>query len=275
MKRILLLLCVIGLLKTSYSYGQTKVLLLGTFHFDSPNLDLVKTNPFDVVKGQQELEKITDQIKKFNPTKIFIEWNYDEQGELDTLYNLYKEGKFLDFVKQKYPGNKFYQESEIFQLAFRAAKKCDNAQLYAIDIQTKFPFDEVMKAIQEARQDQLAQTIQDKIAKMGKKEDEDRKKYNLTQLLLAKNTAQARKNDYSDYVSLFNKAGKLHDFRGANLVSEWYRRNLLMYSMVQKNVTPKDERIMVVLGAGHIAVLKQLVDLDQNMKAVDLHEVLK
>lgn len=169
MKKYLLLLYFIGLLTTSYTYGQTQVLLLGTFHFDSPNLDLVKTNPFDVTKGQQELEKITDQIKKFNPTKIFIEWNYDEQDELDTLYNLYKAGKFLDFVKQKYPGNKFYQESEIFQLAFRAAKKCGNAQLYAIDIQTKFPFEEVMKAIQEAKQDQLAQTIQDKLSRWVRK----------------------------------------------------------------------------------------------------------
>ena len=275
MKKSLFLLLIINLLTLPYIYGQTEVLLLGTFHFDSPNLDVVKTNPFDVVKGQKELEKITDQIKKFNPTKIFIEWSYDEQSELDTLYHLYKEGKFLDFVKQKYPGNKFYQESEIFQLAFRAAKKCGNAQLYAIDIKTKFPFDEVMKAIEEANQDQLAQTIQDKIAEMSKKENEDRKKYNLTQLLLAKNTAQARKNDYGDYVTLFNKAGSLHDFRGANLVSEWYRRNLLMYSMVQKNVTPKDDRIMVILGAGHIAVLKQLVDLDRNMKAIDLQDVLK
>lgn len=275
MKKSLFLLLIINLLTLPYIYGQTEVLLLGTFHFDSPNLDVVKTNPFDVVKGQKELEKITDQIKKFNPTKIFIEWSYDEQSELDTLYHLYKEGKFFDFVKQKYPGNKFYQESEIFQLAFRAAKKCGNAQLYAIDIKTKFPFDEVMKAIEEAKQDQLAQTIRDKIAEMSKKENEDRKKYNLTQLLLAKNTAQARKNDYGDYVTLFNKAGSLHDFRGANLVSEWYRRNLLMYSMVQKNVTPKDDRIMVILGAGHIAVLKQLVDLDRNMKAIDLQDVLK
>ncbi len=266
---------VVSLLTTQFIYGQTQVLLLGTFHFDTPNLDLVKTNPFDITKRQQELEKITDQIKKFNPTKIFIEWNYNEQGELDTLYNLYKEGKYFDFVKQKYPGNKFYQESEIFQLVFRAAKKCENAQLHAIDIQTKFPFDEVMKAIKEAKQDQLAQTIQDKITEMGKKENEDRKKYNLTQLLLAKNTAQARKNDYSDYITLFNKAGSLHDFRGVNLVSEWYRRNLLMFSMVQKAITPKDERIMVVLGSGHIAVLKQLVDFDRSMKAVDLQEVLK
>lgn len=254
---------------------KTEILLLGTFHFDSPNLDLVKTTALDIDAVQAELENITAQIVAFGPTKIFVEWDFDKQSELDSLYTLYLANRYFDVVKERHPDQKFYRNSEIFQLAFRVAKKSGHRQLYGIDIKTEFPFAEVMAAIKEAGQAELAGEIQEKIAAIAKKEADDRKKYTLQELLLLKNTPEARREDYSAYISLFNRAGRSNDFQGSRLVGEWYRRNLLMYSFVQKALGDNDERVMVLLGSGHAAIIAQLVEFDDRASLVPVHKVLK
>ncbi|QYS85746.1 hypothetical protein JJC03_11325 [Flavobacterium oreochromis] len=52
--------------------------------------------------------------------------------------------------------------------------------------------------------------------------------------MLKLNSHVNRKFDLGSYISLFNLVGKTQDFTSANFVAEWYRRNLLMYSLVQK-----------------------------------------
>ena len=62
---------------------------------------------------------------------------------------------------------------------------------------------------------------------------------------------------------------------GAYLVSEWYRRNLYMYSLIQKLTENKDTKIMVLLGAGHTAMLREFIKHDSNFEIVELKDVLK
>ncbi|MBC9931979.1 DUF5694 domain-containing protein [Chitinophaga qingshengii] len=101
------------------------------------------------------------------------------------------------------------------------------------------------------------------------------KKLSLTRLLLEKNKMSTRKLNLGQYIRLLNKGGALHDFTGADVVNAWYKRNLHMFSLVQKITTPADERIMVIAGSGHISVFSHFVDFDTDYKAVELSEVLK
>ncbi|WP_438712842.1 DUF5694 domain-containing protein [Aquimarina muelleri] len=59
------------------------------------------------------------------------------------------------------------------------------------------------------------------------------------------------------------------------LASEWIRRNLHIYSKIQKQVTEKDERIMIFLGSSHIAFLKDFIDYNPNWKTVELKEIME
>jgi hypothetical protein len=100
---------------------KPEVLLLGTFHFNNPGHDVAKTKTFDKMadKARKELEYISDKIKSYNPDKIFVEWEFDKQATLDTLYDLYLKGEYFDYVAKKYPKKTFYIQNEIIQLAFR------------------------------------------------------------------------------------------------------------------------------------------------------------
>lgn len=256
-----------------------EILLIGTFHFNNPGLDAVKTNRFDVTipKPQNELETITDQIKKYNPDQIFVEWDFDDQPALDSLYNAYLGGNYADQVtkKAKTPRAKaFYQENEIFQLAFRAGKKSALKKITAIDYGIDLPFDSVMKAMNEASQTGLINFLDSSMKAMGKTANTKRKTMSLTELILDLNTQTSRDFDNGFYTSYFNKAGKRDNFAGAQMVSEWYRRNLYMYALLQKLTLQTDKRIMVLLGASHIAMFRSFLSLDKSFKVIELKDIL-
>jgi hypothetical protein len=257
--------------------AQKEILLIGVFHFNNPGADLAKTDKFNVLdaQAQKELEQMAVAIKKFAPDKIFTEWNYNEQPGLDSLYELYLKDKYFEYVNKRYPGDSFFKENEIFQLGFRIAKKSGLKRVYGIDISTQFPFDSLMLAIDKAHQEELKKAIFERIKKFETLDNEARKKYGLTKLIIENNKQSHRNFDLGSYITFFNPGGQLDDFIGADLVAGWYRRNLLMYSFVQKITEKKDKKLVVILGAGHIALLKHFIDLDENYKVVELEEVLR
>jgi len=261
-------------------HAQKKVLLLGTFHFHNPGADVVKQNSFDILSpsAQQDLEKITDQIRKFKPTKIFVEWDYQDQKRLDSLYQLYQAGTFSNFVEQRYKGKSnysFYKNNEIFQLAFRAAKKSGLKSVNAIDYHMGIPFDTVMKVIQASGQKALMDSVNASIAYMSKSANVKLAKWNLVQLLEDANTPASRRENNGFYIKLFTPAGPTTNFAGADAVTLWYKRNLYMYSLVQKSLTAQDERIMIFLGSGHAAMIEKFIADEDVYRMVDFKEVMK
>ena len=125
MKKIALLLLFSCIALAQIKKKPTEILVIGTYHFNNPGLDVAKYKVLDIMgdKPQKQLEEIATAIAKFKPTKIFTEWELKDQLALDTLYNKYLEGSYFDYVAKKYPKRKFYTNSEIVQLAFRVAKK--------------------------------------------------------------------------------------------------------------------------------------------------------
>lgn len=71
-----------------YNQERAKVLVVGTFHFDYPGLDEVKTAENDKIDvltepKKSEVTALVNYIKRFKPTKIaieaFPEWNTKEK----------------------------------------------------------------------------------------------------------------------------------------------------------------------------------------------------
>ncbi|MEM6735983.1 MAG: DUF5694 domain-containing protein [Bacteroidota bacterium] len=251
-----------------------EVLLIGTFHYNNPGADVAKTKSFDILSqdSQNELEQISLRIKEYNPTKIFVEWPYDEQNELDSLYHLYKENKY--FTKDSL--SEFYLKNEIFQLAFRTAKANHAEKVYGIDYATSFPFEEVMKDIEEANQTELLSNIQDGIAKFTV--DFDNKieaGTSLTELTNYLNSPEMRKFSNHFHNDLMLLAGGKDDFSGPLLTSEWFKRNLYMWSLTQKNTMDTDERIMILVGASHAAMFELFIKENDDWKVKEFQEIMK
>ena len=251
-----------------------EVLLLGTFHYHNPGADVAQTKSFDILspKAQKDLDKMTAQILAFNPTKLFVEWPYKEQAELDSLYNLYKAGNYF---KQENLSN-FYKKNEIFQLAFRVAKANNLERVYAIDYtETNFPYTEVMEDIEANQQTQLQQEIEEKLKWFSADFDSQIDQgVSLTALTLAMNTKAMRYESNNLHNNVLSLAGNTEQFNGALLTAEWYKRNLYMWSLVRKYTEEPDKRVMVLAGSSHAAMFQIFVDQDNKWQEKKVDHVL-
>ncbi len=260
--------------KTIESVNSKEVLLVGTFHYNNPGADVAKTKSFDILneKSQLELKEISVSIKKYNPTKIFVEWPYNEQKELDSLYQLYTSGNYFENDSL----SDFYLKNEIFQLAFRAAKENNLTTLYGIDYSTSFPFGDVMAAIEQNNQSELKAQIENGISKFTAEfDDKIDSGASLKELTYYLNSPEMRSFSNNFHNNLMLMAGKPNDFSGPLLTAEWFKRNLYMWSLTQKNTGPSDERIMVLVGASHAAMFELFIRENEDWEIKELKELME
>ena len=277
MKKVLLFSLLSGVMFAQTTKNPTEILVIGTYHFNNPGLDVAKYKVLDIMdeKPQKQLEEISSAIAKFKPTKIFTEWELKNQLALDTLYTKYLEGIYFDYVAKKYPKRKFYTHSEIVQLAFRTAKKINHKKVYAIDYrETSFEYDSVMKFIDSVRLPNFKKEVMNDIKNIETKSNLLFAQNDLLKCLYFFNSKEDRDADIPWYVGKINDSDKLGTYIGAFLASEWYRRNLYMLANIQKQTEAGDKRIMVLAGTSHITMFLDLLKHDSNYKIVELKEVM-
>jgi hypothetical protein len=257
---------------------QPQVLLIGTFHFQYFNLDVVKTAADKQVnilspEKQKEVQELVNYIAQFKPTKIIIE---GESGDT-TWNNRYK--KYLN-------GKKILGENEIEQLAFRLAKQFKLDTLYGADAGAIY-YDLFDSKDSVALRPTLLNIFSgwgdDYKYKCGKeicRRYDSLQKYeeslNLKSTLL--NYFKYLNSDKSlarNYGSYFNgDYFEQGDTRGADaLAMDWYNRNLRIYRNIQKATASPKDRILVLFGQGHVAILKQLFESDPVYKLVKFNEL--
>ncbi len=264
---------IIGLLSCqifSYSvYAQQKeVLLIGTFHFDNPGLDASKLKSLDIKSDlvQKEINTIVASIAKFQPDKIMVEYPSQDQEKLNEIYRDFLANKTISGINDK---------SEIYQIGFKSGKALGLSQIDAIDYRMNLKgTDSVMKVMKAAGQDQLMKDIPNYIQTVSGNFNKLVQSASLTDILLAQNTEAYRNSDLGFYTSLLTKAGDKNNFIGADVATQWYKRNIYIYSSIQKTITPKSQKVMIILGASHIAALQTFFKLNPEYKIIELKDIL-
>ncbi|MDB0037767.1 DUF5694 domain-containing protein [bacterium] len=249
---------------------KLQVLLIGGSHWDNYEqaiLDEAQTNEVDILseRYQTELEQITQKIAEFNPDKIFVERTLDFQPKLDSLYELYKSSDWGDT-----------QRNEIYQLGFRAASKLNHIQVYGVDYtNTTTQCDSLMYAKEIANQKSLNNTFK---LNFGEYESlyrfliKDKKP--LMDIFAFLNNPEQRKLDIDWYLSGANSAGAPYNETGSFFASEWIKRNVYTYGLIQKYVDESDKRIMILMGASHVAMLEHLMESNSTWETVELEAIM-
>lgn len=234
---------------------KTKVLVVGTFHFDYPNLDAHKTNKEDQVdvlspKTAKEVTELVEYIKKFKPTKIAIEawpgWNANQK------LKEYNEGKHRD------------KRDERYQLAMRLASELTINELFSIDAESVLDdlekhfgktdsafFKSLSKDYDFRSDDPISQQF---IAFYKSSEPKNFK--SLLDTFTYMNSKESHQYGYGAYLS---GDFKLREHDGADMLAlYWYSRNLRIFRNIQNIPHNTEDRILVIAGNGHAAVLRQL-----------------
>lgn len=238
-----------------FNNPKTKVLVVGSFHFDYPNLDAHKTEKGDQVdvlspKTAKEVTELINYIKKFKPTKIAIEawpdWNANQK------LKEYKEGKHRD------------QRDERYQIAMRIAKELNLNELYSIDANSilddlgeKFgKTDSMYFKNMGADYDFLSDDPISKQYNAFFKTSERKNFKSILELFKFMNSKEYHQYEYGAYLSGDFKL-RAHD--GADMLSlYWYNRNLRMFRNIQNIPRHTEDRILVIAGNSHASVLRQL-----------------
>lgn len=267
MKKISFCLAALFLLlsATAQNKQPVKVLLLGVFHFSNPGLDVAKFKSADILSEQRQKEvvHIVDKLKKFSPDKIFIEDVPENQLKIDSTFDQYKQGKYT------------LTSNETDQLALRLAKELNLPKVYGVDYRNAdFPFDSLMKSAAEAGQNDIINFVQHIIDSVQTSFNEALQKSTITQMLLRENTPQSIKFQNDFYLRML-PVGKDGNHVGSYLVSEWWRRNMIIYENILKRLDGNEKTILVIFGSGHTALLNQMMQYNTYIELVSTEYVLK
>jgi hypothetical protein len=69
--------------------------------------------------------------------------------------------------------------------------------------------------------------------------------------------------------------GELGDWAGADLVSDWFRRNMRIFSNILQLIDSSNERVLVIYGYGHLGWLRNNVSSDPTLRLRQLADFTK
>lgn len=234
---------------------KTKVLVVGSFHFEYPNFDAHKTAKSDQVdvlepKTAAEVTELVNYIKKFKPTKIAIEawpdWKANEK------LKEYKDGKQRD------------QRDERYQLAMRISAELKISELYSIDANSVLDdFTEKFGKKDSLYFKNLLEDYDflsdDRISKQYNTFIKNTERKNFKSLLDMFKYMNSKEYHQYEYGAYLTGDFKLREHDGADLLAlYWYSRNLRMFRKIQEIPKNAEDRILVIAGNGHASVLRQL-----------------
>ena len=221
-----------------------EVLVLGVYHMSNPGHDIFNMQADDVLapKRQAEIAQVIAALKRFHPTKIAVE--ADVFGDRISR-------RYADFLAGKYE----LTRNEIDQLGLRLAKDLGHQTVYAVDADGEFPFQRIVNYAKASGRSKELDAMMAEIGGMVKAQSAYLASHTVLETLLYMNSEDKVAEDVGFY---YREAhfGEPGDWAGADLVSDWFRRNMRIYSNVVRLIDSPNERVLVIFGAGHLGWLQ-------------------
>jgi len=245
------------------SEPMAQVMLLGTFHFSNPGRDAVKTRSLDVTtaESQQYLEALARQIAThFRPTRVLLEYPPSSQAAIERQYRDFRSGRF------ELPVN------EIYQLGFRVASYSRLEQVSSFDHQDVEWQADRMLEYAEKKDPQAVTDFNRKIEELTAQSQLQQQTLSLQQLLELHNDPRELAANKALYIDT-NAIGVRDGYAGADAAASWWHRNFRMYANIQAEAQP-GERVLVIAGSGHVAILADFLQWDSQRTAADVRPLL-
>ncbi|MDZ7647190.1 MAG: DUF5694 domain-containing protein [Cytophagales bacterium] len=235
------------------SQPKSKVMILGTFHFNDGGNDSYKPKYSVNIKSpsrQKEVAALLEILKEFRPTKVTIENMPERQAFHDSLYT--------EFLKDNYqPG-----ANEIYQICYRLAKMMGHEKVYTIDAPARSyePEIDVDKVIPLLHQENYKDSTYSKLYfSLYAKEDSLKSVLPLRTTLLYQNNPTRLNLGLGHYLIGDFKVSVPGNYAGPDAAIYWWSRNLRIFANILKLAAEsKEERVFVMIGAGHLPILRFL-----------------
>ncbi|MEQ8924657.1 MAG: DUF5694 domain-containing protein [Fulvivirga sp.] len=242
---------------------KPQIALLGTFHFaGSSDLLSVEIDDLNTEKRQREMQELIDKLKEYNPTKVVLEYPYGKT-KLDSIYQRYREGNHQLSINERQ------------QIGFRLANQLGHEHIYVADHPANLPFSELMQFIEaEGKMGEFNQLIAD--IKQNKMVPQKLyyDSHTLTDYFVMMNSKQNDLDNRASYLQYLLKYGTKENSVGVQLAEKWWARNFhIMFNIDQ--LTEQGDRLFVLFGQGHTALLKQFYLDRTDVEYVEIKDYLQ
>ena len=243
--------------------ARAEVLVLGVYHMSNPGRDVFNMKADDVLapKRQAELAELVAVLKKFQPTKVAIEadfWNEDVVK------------RYGDYLAGKHE----LSRNEIEQVGFRLAKELSHKTVYPVDVDGDFPYLRLRNYAKGAGRAKELEAMEAEIGALVKAQDAYLASHSILETLLFMNADDKVADDVGFYYRQAH-VGEPGDWAGADLVADWFRRNVRIYANLAGLAAAPNERVLAIFGAGHLGWLRQNVANDPTLRLRKLVEFVR
>jgi len=249
-----------------FKWPRAPLLLLGVFHLDNPGLDAVKhPDLLDVFSpsGQAQIAEVVERLCDFRPTKVGVEVMPEQAEILREEYDSYVAGDF-DLTR-----------NEVHQLGFRVAKRLGLPGVGAIDAQgaiwSKGPWDALESYARAHDQERLLEIDE----RYGRTPEPITGSETLRERLLRMNEPGAIRAGHTVYLDGPFRVGVGTEYPGADLITDWwYSRNLRIFANIQRLTESPNDRVLVIIGAGHLPILRHCAECSPDHELGEVSAVL-
>lgn len=234
---------------------RPRILLIGTGHWSNPGLDMIAPEFDDMLspQRQREIAGCVERLAAFAPTRIALETWAEHAGQLQDEYQRYRAGTFT------------LGPDERHQLGFRLAAACGHDRIHGIDwhdLEREIGWDRAIDFAKAHGQHDLiaADGLDDESLKRREAEENASiRRKSVTEMLL----------DLIDHASLAEShkvyadmalIGEGMSYIGADVILRWYERNMKIFVNLSRISTSPEDRVVVVIGAGHLPLLTHFIE---------------
>jgi len=240
---------------------RPQVMLVSSFHLANNNRDLINLPVENVLVShrQKEIEKLVENLSRWRPTKIILEWPKSDQNGLDRRYQTYLDGKLELSAKEQ------------DQIGFRLAKALGQTKIYAADWNGIFPgeqadYDFLTWSQDNGQGERMSRLVEEGQGRLDRQAEQMRQR-SIVDWYFDLNQPEVREEDHRVYFELAT-FGNNDRNPGASWVGGWYGRNLRIFNNIREVVEP-DDRVLILYGAGHSYLLDRFFRESALVEVVD------
>lgn len=253
---------------------QVEVMLLGCYHMDDPGLDVVNVEADDVLADdrQQELAALVERLSLWEPDAVAVERPVDEREAVVDLYRKYVVGERNyddggpDDSTQPDHGVA-EARSEVVQVGFRLADRLGHDRVYPVDDHVRLAdrFDEETQSrydgedvyrVPPARRERYGLPDPDGVER---EETLRLQASTIPEYLAWLNEAEQLTSNHREMFAAAIPFGETEPPAGPTALAVWYERNLRTVHHLWRAAGDGSDRILLVVGSGHVRVLRHLL----------------
>ena len=243
---------------------KIEILNFGTFHMRyTPDANSVKFNERDL-ENQKQVHDIAKKLAAFKPTVILVEKAPKFNDSLQQQYNSYVSDK-----------NMFFENpSEVELLAFELGRLSGTKRIYGINHKIGYNYRigfDISNAIDSVWHNQFYTNPFKYYPKLNVNQDS---------LSVLEKLIITNKDEYFDFLitantDMLTHVGTEDKFEGADEAAKFYKRNLRMYSNLNRIKLDKNDRVFILMGATHSAFFRDFISRSPKYKMVNTFDYLK